>query len=1056
MGDWIRNGRGVDWLKRPALLAAFSAVLLLLPSCGDDSASRSGAEAPSGSDATGIEPGAGSSAPATAADGSKPAGITPAGTAKTSGPQRTRSRNEQARPATGVRVFPPQAPRVRPDFPEIAALVNPAHPSDPWPGELLAVSAETSLVAFLEALRAGDGKRLRGMVIRDLKGKVLDAAGGPVDSTGDALLAKLKEQLRLGDPALSQPGVLEVSVVEVDAPPLLAPGANEQEPRLGRTVAHVKLGTRPETNAAMRVQVYATIEVVWRLGRRVRIAEVSLLERRVDEMAPPFRDVTGAVIGIDKERDGSLADLLGHGALEAVGRTDSLVTSTNIYLALHGAAVGDLDGNGWEDVVIGRAGGQPNLCLMNRGGHLQEEGAERGLDALEDTGGMMIADLDGDGFRDVVFGRGMSVAIAWNDGTGHFSVVDGLESSGGKARVYSLSAADIDGDGDLDIYDTRYFRNGGYGAQAPTPYHDAMNGAANVFWRNLLVDDEGAQPRRFRDDTAVVGLNVDNDRFSLSSVFDDFNGDGVIDLYVTNDFGQNNLYVWNGSSFDVSTDESGLNDKAAGMGVSVADVDLDGESDLVISNMHSAAGMRVTREPKFGLDLTPEVRDEFKRHARGNTIYKGLGEGRYRDVTHMTGAAPGGWAWGGRFIDWDRDGLMDIVVPNGFLSGRFGPDLQSFFWRRVVGTTPMSFDAPAKAMDFYLAGWSVISHLSQSARQHWNAHERTFAYANRGNFQFDDVTLATGIGFADDGRALVTVDLDRDGRLDMVFRNRTSPTLRILQGTHPGGGWVSLTLVGNRPNLDAVGALVKVKAGGIERHMRITAGDGFLGSSSKSAHFGLGEVQSIEALSVIWPDGSEEEFDVAPNGEPLKDGAWRVVRGQARPELITRGEKPMPPFDRSCPEPMESATPGPLATRVPLLEEFPLGAWRLPYFEGGGDKGARRIDESSGAQGTYVLCWSSKVPESVDTLKIAAGAEAALEAAGVRLHLVTLDTVRDEGAALELLKSAGFKGERMGGRISRMGRSVLELITARTLAPYDDVPLPLGLLFDAEGDLVCL
>ncbi|QDV07375.1 FG-GAP repeat protein [Planctomycetes bacterium Poly30] len=1033
----VRIGRAFRWLERQAAWTSL-AVLVLLTSCG--------------SDAPPNESGTSSAPPAT-----REMAVQQQQNATRQNPRS--SATSQASPEASIRVFPPQAPRLRPDFAEVAAQVNPAHPSAPWPGELLATSAESSLVVFLEAIRRGDAKLLGGMVTRDFRGQVLDAAGAPVAASGEELLTKLGAALRLGDPLMSNPGVLEVSVSEVEAPPLLEANASEdQAARLGRTIAHVRIGTRPETASETRAQVQATIEVVWRLGRRVRIAEVSLLHLRHDEIAPPFRDVTSSVVLIDEVRDGSLAKLLGHGALEAAGRTDRLVAVSDIYLALHGAAVGDLDSDGWEDIVVGRAGGQPNLCFMNRSGRLHEEGAARSLDALDDTGGMLIADMDGDGHRDVLFGRGQDVAISWNDGSGHFAERTALTTPSGTARVYSLSAADVDGDGDLDLYDTRYFRSGSYGAQAPTPYHDAMNGASNVFWRNLLVDGDAAKPRRFRDDTAAVGLDVENDRFSLSSVFDDFDGDGDLDLYVANDFGQNNLYAWNGTRFDVFSEASGLTDKAAGMGLSVADVDLDGQSDLVVSNMHSAAGMRITREEEFGLSLTPELRAEFTRHARGNTLYQGLGGGRYRDVTDMTGAAPGGWAWGARFVDWDRDGLMDIVVPNGFLTGRGGPDLQSFFWRRVVGTTPMSLDAPDESMDRYLAGWAVISHLSQFGRQHWNAHERTFSYANRGGFRFDDVTLATGLGFADDGRALVTADLDRDGRLDLVFRNRTSPILRVMQGVHVGGGWVSLTLIGDAPNVDAVGARVEIAADGVKRFARITAGDGVLGSSTKTAHFGLGAARSIDAVSVTWPDGSVEEFSASPGGESLLNGSWQIVKGTREPRLSSRGEPSFPPLDRAQPAPMESAAPGPPASRVPLLEEFPLGAWRLPFFAGPGKESAvaRRIDESCGANGTFLLCWSSAVPDSVAALSDLRGAEAALETAGVRAHPLTLDSVREEARALERLSQAGLEGERSGGRVSRMDRAVLELITARTLAPYDDVPLPLGMLFDSEGDLECL
>ena len=213
----------------------------------------------------------------------------------------------------------------------------------------------------------------------------------------------------------------------------------------------------------------------------------------------------------------------------------------------------------------------------------------------------------------VALARGTDVWIGWNDGAGRFPTGTTLRAEGG-ARVYSLTAADVDGDGDLDLYDTRYFRQGGYGDQAPTPYHDAQNGAENHLWRNLA---ESAS-RVFRDDTAALGLDVGNDRFSLAAAFEDVDRDGDMDLYVANDFGRNNLFVNEGGRFVDRARELGLEDMAAGMGVSFGDIDRDGLSDLLVSNMWAPAGLRVARDPRFVPGAPGEVRDEFMRHARGN------------------------------------------------------------------------------------------------------------------------------------------------------------------------------------------------------------------------------------------------------------------------------------------------------------------------------------------------------------------------------------------------------------------------------------------------------
>ncbi|MEM1449636.1 MAG: CRTAC1 family protein [Planctomycetota bacterium] len=981
-----------------------------------------------------------------------------AGVGGAGGAAPTRNERSDARPAPvtrasaqeQVRVFAPQAPPRRPDFDAIAAGVDPSHPADPWPGELLAGAAERQLETLARHLASGravDG--IRGAFTRTLQGTLPpDDAGAdaaPVEVDGAALLTALAERLALpghADEAIA----VEVDVVRVDAPPL-GPGDDAAGPKTGRTRARMLVGTAPEASppGGERQQVVLVLDVEWRLARRSRIARVDVVSASRTVLAPPFRDVTRDVLEGE-----ALDEAIGLGALEAGGRTDRLAAVSDIQIAMHGAAVGDLDGNGWEDLVVGRGAGQPNLLFMNDGGVLREEGAARGLDHLDDTGGVLVVDLDGDGARDVAMGMGPRVVIAWTDGAGRFDSVDVLPSAESD-RVYSIAAADVDGDGDLDLYDTRYFKSGGYGAQAPLPYHDATNGAPNVFWRNLLVDGGGDRPRTFRDDTAAVGLDADNDRFSLVATYDDLDADGDLDLYVANDFGRNNLYLWEGDRFVPAAESAGLSDKAAGMGISVADADLDGLPDVLVSNMHSAAGMRVTRDARFQPGFDAATREEFMRHARGNSIFRGTGPGTYEDATERTGAAPGGWAWGARFVDWDRDGLVDVVVPNGFLSGRRGPDLQSFFWRRVVGSSPASAAAPAGAVDVYLGTWSVISYLSQFERQDWNARERTFGYANRGGLAFDDVTLASGLGFVDDGRSLVTCDLDQDGRLDLVFRNRTSPILRVLQGTVSGGAWASFRLAQEGPNADAIGALLTVTADGVPRRARVTAGDGFLGGASLEAFFGLGDAETLEAIEVRWPDGEVESFRTTDAGGRARVGAaWTLRRGSGAPELRHRGHQPTPALDAEVATTRPSGRPGPPRARVPLFAEFPLGAWRLPSFEGE----VERLDALAGENGMAVVLWASTIPGSVDALRRVEAQRAIFDGAGLALHALSLDGVRASDAARAAARDAGFTGG--SGRADRATRTIVDLVLGRTLGPFDDLPLPLVLLCDASGDLACL
>ena len=631
---------------------------------------------------------------------------------------------------------------------------------------------------------------------------------------------------------------------------------------------------------------------------------------------------------------------------------------------------------------------------------------------------------------------------------GRLLLLDRVPGTAGLRRsscVYSLCAADVDGDGDLDLYDTRYFRGGGYGAQAPTPYDDAVNGAQNVFWRNLLVNDGPPRPRSFRDDTTAVGLDADNDRFSLSGVFDDLDGDGDLDLYVTNDFGRNTLYLWEAGRFTQGAEKLGLTDKAAGMGVSVADVDLDGRRDLVISNMHSPAGMRVTASDKFQRGRSPEDRADFMRHARGNTLYRGLEGGGYADVSVSSTAAPGGWAWGSRFVDWDRDGLVDIVVPNGFLSGRHGPDLASFFWRRVVGASPVEGDQ--SGLRGYLDAWGTISYLSQFNRQDWNARERTFSYRNAGAFSFVDDSLLSGLGFPDDGRALVETDLDGDGRLDLIVRNRTSPILRVFQGKGPAGRWTSFRLEGNAPNMDAVGAELRVRTGNTTRTRRVTAGDGYLSGSTLELHLGFQPGTTPEEVTVVWPDGELERFQ-APGS--WLGGAWTLARGTAIARLRHRGGPSRPALGQPVENPAMGGQPGPERSQVTLHEEIPLGRWRLPQIDGE----PLPVSERAGPGGLAVIVWRQGDAAAEAALARLEAARDQLAEDGISAFALSIDGVREARASEN--RQSELAPSLPGGRADRPTRAVLELTLARTLSPYEDLALPVVLGFDAEGDLVWL
>ena len=234
-----------------------------------------------------------------------------------------------------------------------------------------------------------------------------------------------------------------------------------------------------------------------------------------------------------------------------------------------GIAVGDVNGDQLEDLFLCQPNGLPNrLYLQLPDGTVQDASARAGVDWLDTTRSALLLDLDNDGDQDLVCGISRHLLVMENDGTGKFTL---RSSPAAPQRTYSICAADYDNDGDLDIYACGYTRHEDFlnnplvsVLSIPTPYHDARNGGPNVLLRN---DGDF----NFSDATQASGLNDNNDRFSHAAVWEDFDNDGDIDLYVANDFGRNNLYQNQHGKFADVAAASGTEDMAAGMGLAIED-----------------------------------------------------------------------------------------------------------------------------------------------------------------------------------------------------------------------------------------------------------------------------------------------------------------------------------------------------------------------------------------------------------------------------------------------------------------------------------------------------
>lgn len=373
-----------------------------------------------------------------------------------------------------------------------------------------------------------------------------------------------------------------------------------------------------------------------------------------------FRDVSAQLLGHNTSYRRQMAR-----SLDAWRGELDEATGIDVY-GHNGIAVGDYNGDGWEDLYVCQPAGLPNRLYRNNGdGSFDDVSAAAGVDVLDASSMALFADVDNDGDADLLVVAGTQLLLLANDGKGRFGrrEATGLRESG--ATLTSAALADYDRDGDLDLYLCAYdFWRAGTQYDAPTPYYDATNGPPNFLYRNR---GDGT----FEDVTQASGMGQNNNRFSFAASWADYDRDGWPDLYVANDFGRNNLYRNNGDgTFADVAAQAGVEDLGAGMSASWGDYDGDGWLDLYVSNMWSSAGQRLTFNPAFAAVAGEErVREAFQRQARGNSLFRNQGDGTFRDVSREAGVEFGRWAWGSGFWDYDNDGRLDLFVTNGYVTG---------------------------------------------------------------------------------------------------------------------------------------------------------------------------------------------------------------------------------------------------------------------------------------------------------------------------------------------------------------------------------------------------
>jgi Flp pilus assembly protein TadD/peroxiredoxin len=939
--------------------------------------------------------------------------------------------------------------RLRPHYPakspldDVLALLEPG--SDAFVTEKYAAEIGRNLTSWSRALKTNAPAIdvLAKFVHASIQATPLDASATREQPVRSGYGLEVKRRRFEGKAVAGSEGFLremnsyfaEIARVETAEFEIVAIEEMSETPRIVRAqIRYDIVGARVDRGKEERIGHWAT---EWRqdAGDAWRALRWEAGEELVSRARDPiFVDVTEQMLGRAQSYKSQMLLGADHWRTVLDGACGIDVYGNN------GVAAGDFDGDGFDDLYICQAAGLPNRLYRNRGdGTFEDVTEQAGVGVLDDTACALFADFENRGRQDLLVVCGGGPLLFVNEGNGKFSVKkDAFRFAQSPAGTFAHAAvADYDRDGRPDVYFCLYSYYLGLDQyHYPAPYFDARNGPPNFLMRNV---GGGV----FEDKTEAAGLNADNDRYSFACAWGNYRGSGAADLYVANDFGRSNLYRNNGDgTFTSVSTEAGVEDAGAGMSACWADFDGDGKQDIYVSNMWSAAGLRISQQKKFHEGEPEDIRGFYRQHARGNSLYRNEGNGKFSNVSASAGVDVGRWAWSADAWDFDHDGWTDLYVANGYISGPGGDaaghvDAASFFWRQVVGKSPQNASVSAG----YERGWNAINELIRSDTT-WNGYERNVLYANNRDGTFSAVSGVAGLDFLEDSRSFALADLDHDGRLEVVLKNRNAPQLRILRNVMKEiGGSIAFRLRGTKSNRDAIGAAVTIEGEGRRQTKYLQAGSGFLSQHSKDLFFGLGKAQGAVSATVRWPSGATQSFPGLPVGNriEIEEGSEKFVATVfAKPAFVDSGPRANDP---------RNGQPLTLTSESWLIE--PL---RAPEFSLA-DLAGKTRDLKSFAGGALLLTfWIKDSPECVEQLRSLQKRESLLGLSRVRVAAINLDESQDPQAVSSLVAKEKISFPMLLATPEVSG--VYNIIYRYLFDRRRDLGFPISFLIDANGEIV--